>query len=320
MSNEGAREVARNLVRYWETTGDSVRFHYEYEKDIAGAIAAYGREEAGKARHEMNQQIGEYLHQPANSKSTLQMLEDGLREERGRALEQGFRFGWGASMSDMHWHEAIQKCRALAQRETQANERADTQSMSADLLAAAREGCDKLSILAGNRIPITALMVEAVAAAFRPIVDRLERQLNEVAVAVGYGPDILLNTHCNALAEAVKTTRENASRWYAELAELRKPMACSVCAGTGTPLCGKPCICGGAGTEAEEIKGLRMELYKANEYGRNFRERAERLERDFAREQDIVIALRDDQLKLRAEIVELRSAAPPAFTITGARG
>ncbi|MGH9968460.1 MAG: hypothetical protein ACREBG_11615 [Pyrinomonadaceae bacterium] len=466
MSNERAREVAQLVVSWLPNlkTFDGIPIAFDWKADferrVYGEITAYGREEAGKARHEMNQQIGEYLHQPANSKSTLQMLEDGLREERERALEQGFRFGWGASMSDMHWHEAIQKCRALAQRETQetlrcsdcgnvwhgqppcpkcgssgtmrvmdqaqavrrpkivclcgstkfkdafeaatwvrtqqgeivlsvgcfmhsdsrsisaeqkialdelhkrkidladevlvlnvagyigsstrseieyaeahgkpvsyleaqANEiqqdtrrSADSQmsgdanrveapephpgncapalNLSADLLAAAREGCDKLSILAGNRIPITNLMVEAVAAAFRPLVERLEHQ------------------RADEFASMDSQNRE----LQAELVELRKPMACSVCAGTGVPFCGKPCICGGAGIEAEEIKGLRMELYKANERDRDIRERAERLERDFAREQDIVIALRDGQLKLRAEIVELRSAAPPAFTIT----
>jgi len=38
--------------------------------------------------------------------------------------------------------------------------------------------------------------------------------------------------------------------------------ACSVCAGTGVPVSGLPCICGGSGREADEMVGLRKELFR----------------------------------------------------------
>jgi hypothetical protein len=38
---------------------------------------------------------------------------------------------------------------------------------------------------------------------------------------------------------------------------------CSVCAGTGKPLSGLPCICGGSGLETDEIAGLRVSLFEA---------------------------------------------------------
>ena len=37
---------------------------------------------------------------------------------------------------------------------------------------------------------------------------------------------------------------------------------CSVCAGTGKPISGNPCICGGSGTQADEMAGLRQYIYK----------------------------------------------------------
>lgn len=39
---------------------------------------------------------------------------------------------------------------------------------------------------------------------------------------------------------------------------------CSVCVGTGKPLSGLPCICGGAGTEDAELQGFRTALYDAH--------------------------------------------------------
>jgi hypothetical protein len=47
----------------------------------------------------------------------------------------------------------------------------------------------------------------------------------------------------------------------AEIARLRNP-PCSVCAGTGTPLSGPPCICGGSGREVDEMAGLRLEVVR----------------------------------------------------------
>ena len=42
---------------------------------------------------------------------------------------------------------------------------------------------------------------------------------------------------------------------------LRAPM-CSVCAGTGTPVSGLPCVCGGTGREGDEIMGLRRLVHE----------------------------------------------------------
>jgi hypothetical protein len=36
--------------------------------------------------------------------------------------------------------------------------------------------------------------------------------------------------------------------------------ACDVCAGEGTPISGRPCVCGGSGTHADEVVGLRTLL------------------------------------------------------------
>lgn len=37
---------------------------------------------------------------------------------------------------------------------------------------------------------------------------------------------------------------------------------CSACAGTGTPVSGRPCICGGVGTQSAELQGLRELAYQ----------------------------------------------------------
>lgn len=40
---------------------------------------------------------------------------------------------------------------------------------------------------------------------------------------------------------------------------------CGVCAGTGKPVSGLPCICGGSGAQSDELYGLRLELSRAKE-------------------------------------------------------
>ena len=45
--------------------------------------------------------------------------------------------------------------------------------------------------------------------------------------------------------------------------EARVPDVCSVCAGEGAPVSGRPCICGGAGTAGAEMLGLRRSLLAA---------------------------------------------------------
>lgn len=39
---------------------------------------------------------------------------------------------------------------------------------------------------------------------------------------------------------------------------------CDVCCGSGMPLSGKPCICGGTGRMVEAVAGLRSELQRAH--------------------------------------------------------
>lgn len=53
-----------------------------------------------------------------------------------------------------------------------------------------------------------------------------------------------------------------ANERQAALDEAKKPIACSVC--LGQPLkSGRPCICGGVGTEQAEMHGLRVALFDA---------------------------------------------------------
>lgn len=40
---------------------------------------------------------------------------------------------------------------------------------------------------------------------------------------------------------------------------------CSVCAGTGKPVSGLPCICGGEGTAYAELQGFRVLTFKQDE-------------------------------------------------------
>ena len=54
-------------------------------------------------------------------------------------------------------------------------------------------------------------------------------------------------------------------RLRAENAELRKPDPCSVCAGTGKPVSGLPCICSGRGSQAAEMEGLRQQVAELEE-------------------------------------------------------
>jgi len=67
---------------------------------------------------------------------------------------------------------------------------------------------------------------------------------------------------CHA-EEARRRTTAEAERdaLQARLAELQKPAPCGVCGGTGAPASGKPCICGGVGTEVAEMDGLRLAVY-----------------------------------------------------------
>ena len=46
---------------------------------------------------------------------------------------------------------------------------------------------------------------------------------------------------------------------------------CSVCAGQGKPISGKPCVCGGTGTIYGELQGIRRELIKADRVINAFR-------------------------------------------------
>jgi len=58
---------------------------------------------------------------------------------------------------------------------------------------------------------------------------------------------------------------ENVQRLIALVAQLpASPEVCSVCSGTGKPISGKVCICGGLGTIYAEMDGLRKALYEAS--------------------------------------------------------
>lgn len=61
------------------------------------------------------------------------------------------------------------------------------------------------------------------------------------------------------LRVALAASRATITRLEGERDEARKPAMCSVCAGRGRPLSGKPCICGGVGTEQAELQGFREE-------------------------------------------------------------
>lgn len=47
-----------------------------------------------------------------------------------------------------------------------------------------------------------------------------------------------------------------------QLERLSKPNVCNVCAGSGKPTSGLPCICGGVGTEVAELEGFRAQYYE----------------------------------------------------------
>lgn len=47
-----------------------------------------------------------------------------------------------------------------------------------------------------------------------------------------------------------------------EIESLQSQLLCDACAGTGKPVSGLPCICGGSGSGADEKAGLRKELFK----------------------------------------------------------
>lgn len=46
-----------------------------------------------------------------------------------------------------------------------------------------------------------------------------------------------------------------------QLEENSKPIPCGVCGGSGKPASGKPCICGGRGTQDGELDGLRQLVF-----------------------------------------------------------
>lgn len=47
--------------------------------------------------------------------------------------------------------------------------------------------------------------------------------------------------------------------------ELRQPILCGVCGGTGKPVSGLPCVCSGVGTEQAEMHGLRVMVFELQE-------------------------------------------------------
>ena len=81
-----------------------------------------------------------------------------------------------------------------------------------------------------------------------------------------YGPEEFF--HLSAQMEALLNEWKNKYKDVTRLGNNMKRQQssdtfayCSVCAGTGQPQSGKPCICGGAGTAVAEAQALREILY-----------------------------------------------------------
>jgi Lar family restriction alleviation protein len=67
---------------------------------------------------------------------------------------------------------------------------------------------------------------------------------------------------CGLMGPCITNAEQAASTWNHRVSapqEQRPP--CSVCVGKGVPISGKPCICGGIGTEQAELEGLRARCY-----------------------------------------------------------
>lgn len=67
------------------------------------------------------------------------------------------------------------------------------------------------------------------------------------------------------------------------IAELKDENACDVCAGTGTPTSGKPCICAGTGKASQAFMQLRIDYYDLESRLAAAEARAERAEKDAER-------------------------------------
>jgi len=88
----------------------------------------------------------------------------------------------------------------------------------------------------------------------------------------------------------------------------RRENTCDACAGTGKPVSGLPCICGGSGKASDAMDGLRVEVYE-NEYALQ-----EALDRIKALEAELEAARREqaemlrelDEERLRKEVAYMQ--------------
>lgn len=78
-------------------------------------------------------------------------------------------------------------------------------------------------------------------------------------------PDGDVKAQLYALIRSIHDLEADVAVMKAALKEARRPAMCGVCCGTGKPTSGKPCICGGAGTEQAEMHGLRVALFEAHD-------------------------------------------------------
>ncbi len=107
--------------------------------------------------------------------------------------------------------------------------------------------------------------------------DRIEAEIWKMLKASGS------NAHPDAVAECAH---------HISLTSAGEPDVCSVCVGTGRPVSGLPCICGGTGSEAAEIAGLRRELFRCNAENERFRTRLAKIEEPLPTN-DVVVLVRN---------------------------
>ena len=121
-----------------------------------------------------------------------------------------------------------------------------------DAVTAAIDAVWESRSIADRRAAIDALITAARA-------DERATLASHAAAEDREGVEALYRGTSNRAAAELLLTRLASLR--AALAQRSKPDLCGVCAGTGKPVSGLPCICGGSGTAIAEMLGLREELY-----------------------------------------------------------
>jgi len=70
-----------------------------------------------------------------------------------------------------------------------------------------------------------------------------------------------MNDYCLNCGEQLPPC-ENCEKLRAEIEAARSENTCDACAGTGKPISGKPCMCGGSGKMSDAAKYLRKEVFR----------------------------------------------------------